>query len=827
VSNACFSWNESGKPQQLASLPVLALALLAGVCLLQIQPIIQIATQPSWLLDRPFYPIYRQGPIWTHSEILMLLPVSLWAFYKLPQLRMMLALLMGYLWALLFAQVILQQQLPDAFIGQNIVLEGVIEGLPEIKNKSVRFDFKVLRYLSVGKNADSISQSLASTLPTHIRLSWYYYKGRVRTGEHWRLNVRIKSPHGMQNKGGFDYEKWLYQQGIRATGYVRKSKDNKALGVIDNGIDRLREHVLSVLSKLPNDTYSGLLQALTIGHKSSISQQQWLVLRDTGTSHLMAISGLHIGLVAGLVFLLTQRLVPARICHWFSATQIAALVSLLIAGFYSFMAGFGIPTQRAFIMLFVVVLAVLSKRPGFSLENLSLALIAVLLMNPNAVLSLGFWLSFSAVIMISLITSARINCPQSTFMAWLQGVKIQWLIALGMMPLSMVLFQQSSIISPVANMLVIPMIGFIIVPLLLLASIISFVSIEASVWVFTQVSELMSWLWVLLTWLAKFPFASWQHVSAPMLQSGLAILGVIVLLLPRGFPMRYSGLIFCLPLLLYQTPKPKPGEFWVDVIDVGQGLSVLVRTTDKSLLYDTGAKFSERFDIGRRVVVPYLKTMGLQQLNQLIISHGDNDHAGGANSILEMIAVQNLLVEPQMVGRKKRFNGLAKACKKGLKWQWNGVYFSIIHPGKAYKKSNNRSCVIKVWNKGYSLLLSGDIEARAENQLLQYNAHTLQSDILLVPHHGSNTSSSRAWLKKVAPQLAIVSAGYKNRFKHPTKKVLARYKGLGIQVLNTANHGMIQLKIPASLNNGPIEFDLQRKVSLHYWNHRLDNVLYK
>jgi len=789
---------ETGKVNTGSSLPGIALSFLAGVCFLQLQP-----------------DLY--SPVWTSSVILMFFPLCLWLFYRLVRYRILFALLTGYLWALLFAHVYLQHNLPQQLVGQDVIVEGEVKGLPDYSDKSVRFNFEVSHYLSVNGEDNPL---LKASLPSSLRLSWYYHKDEIHSGEHWRFQVRIKSPHGMQNPGGFDYEKWLYQQGIHATGYIRKSEENRKTHIADWGMDLIRENLLRVLSKLPEPEYQGLLQALTIGHKSAINSQQWQVLRQTGTSHLMAISGLHIGLVAGLVFLMVRRFVPAFLCRHVSAPQVAALASLIVAGFYALLAGFSVPTQRAFIMLLVLMLAIFIKRPAFSLNTLSLALIAVLMINPVSVLSVGFWLSFLAVLIIALVSGSRVMGQQTKIKLWLQGVRIQWLIALGMLPLSLILFQQGSLVSPLANMIVIPLVGFFVVPLALLASLMSLFSMEYSLWLFTQANELLSFVWALLTWFAQFPHSSWQPSSIPVHYSVLALFGVVLLLMPKGFPLRYAGLILLLPMLLFQYPRPQQGAFWVDVLDVGQGLSVLVQTKDKALLYDSGAKFSQRFDIGQRVVVPYLNYIGLQQLDILMISHRDNDHAGGADSVMQLMNVQQLLAQDEVVKEKSRANRPDKACEAGQSWIWNGVNFEILHSDRNNKKSNNRSCVLKVWNEHYSLLLPGDIELKVEQNMLKHQAEKLTADVLLMPHHGSNTSSSKSWLEKLKPQLAIVSAAYKNRFGHPRARVIKRYHELGSRVLNTANSGMIQIKLPASPVAGIAEPLQHRKVSTHYWNHR-------
>lgn len=331
------------------NLQLIALALLLGVCALQIQPDL---TRPAW----------------SSSELLQFLPVCLFLFYLLPHRRVLLSFFTGYLWALLFALFYLQHGLDGDLVSRDILIQGVVSGLSEASDRSVRFNFDVSDYLMVEGGTEA---GLSQYMPTRLRLSWYYQNKRIQPGDKWQLLVRLKQPHGMQNPGGFDYEKWLYLQGIHATGYIRKSDKNTLLvsstGTLSGLIDRSRQYLITLISKLPDQNYAGILQALTLGHKTLITVDQWRVLRVTGTSHLMAISGLHIGLVAGLVFWMVRRLVPAFVINTMSAPQLAAVFSLFGALLYAMLAGFTVPTQRAFVMLLVLMLAVLLKRPAFNL----------------------------------------------------------------------------------------------------------------------------------------------------------------------------------------------------------------------------------------------------------------------------------------------------------------------------------------------------------------------------------------------------------------------------------------------------------------------------
>ena len=500
------------------------------------------------------------------------------------------------------------------------------------------------------------------------------------------------------------------------------------------------------------------------------------------------------------------------------------MISLCFAGFYAQLAGFSVPTQRAFIMLSVFLLAILLKRSAMSLNTLSIALFAVIIIDPVSVLSMGFWLSFTAVFIIVLISKARVNSADlennKIIFTSIKANRIQWMIALGLLPMTVLLFQQASLISPFANMMVIPLIGMIIVPLALMASFISLFSVVLSGELFAFTSEVLSIIWQILNAFSQLPFANWQRSSLPVLHGMLALIGVIIFLMPKGFVLRYLGLILLLPLILYEYPKPQAGNIWLTVLDVGQGLAVFVQTQHHHLLYDAGAKFGKNFDLGDRVILPFLQSIGVNYLDRFIISHGDNDHSGGAKSILNEMRVKSLMTENAYVGRLNAQGFDAVPCTEHKKWEWDGVMFEVLSPTAHYEKSNDRSCVLRIWNQQYSVLLPGDIEAKAERLMQNEYSKISPVDVLLVPHHGSNTSSSVAWLKWLEPQIAVVSSGYKNRFSHPTEQIIDLYSRQKIKLFNTAYEGAISIKLNQSDESDEITPISQRKVNKHYWNHR-------
>lgn len=756
------------------SVPAYALAFLAGIICLQY---LSLLPDVFWLAFLPFG----------------LLVDAFKAAY-----RLLIIFIMGFLWALLHAHTYTNHVLNEQQAGQIVLLEGKIVGIPKQDGRVQRFFFNV-----------SASFNHSTFHPQKLKLSWYNSRHNLQAGEHWKLMVRLKPPHGFMNAGGFDYERWLYQNGIHATGYVRKHNANQRISVSPYfSLDRIRQSILSDISS-SSESFSGLIAALAVGYKGNIPAAQWQVLTRTGTNHLMAISGLHIGLVAAWAFWLTRRIVPAFVLRKLPATQFSAVVALLAAGAYALLAGFAIPTQRAMVMLCVVLGALLCRRQIKPLNSLCWALIAVLIFDPNSVLAAGFWFSFMAVAAIVYCFSGRLF-RLSGILHW---GRLQWSIALALFPASLLLFQQTSLVGPLANLLMVPWASLVVVPLVLLASLSLLFSTALAHWLYQLADTTFELSWPILQWLSELELASWQQAQPPLGYALLAMLGVILLLAPKGLSHRWLGFIMLLPCLLYQADHPEEGEAWIDVLDVGQGLAIVIQTRQHTLVYDTGPKFSSTFDTGERVIVPYLKQSGIKKLDKLIISHGDNDHIGGAASLLKQVKVMDVL--GQGIERIEHNNKIP--CVSGQKWRWNQLDFAILHPVKTYKKRNNQSCVLRVSNAKSSVLITADIEKKVEREMVEFYAQKLQSDILLIPHHGSKTSSSIDFIRTVKPEYAIVSAGYKNRFQHPKIEILQRYQNAGIKTYNTAELGAVRLKLG---KGEEIEIPQSYRTKVrHYWNH--------
>jgi len=726
----------------------------------------------------------------------------------------------GFCWAAGFAELRLADRLDPGLEGRDVAVTGVIAGLPQAFERGLRFDFDV--------------ESPGTGVPRRIVLSWYgdaageraQEPPPLRAGERWRFTVRLRRPHGSVNPHGFDYEAWLLERGVRATGYVRlpsrRSADASAQPerlaqfVPRPGywIERAREAVRERFrAALPGHRFAGVLVALAIGDQRAIDPEEWQLFARTGVSHLMSISGLHVTMVAGLFAALvsfawrrSERLMLAL-----PAQKAAALAGFLAALAYCLLSGFAVPAQRTLYMVGVVAAALWAGRSQSASRVLAAALFLVLALDPWAVLSPGFWLSFAAVAVIFYVGAGRTE-PAHWLVQW---GRVQWAVTLGLAPLLLVLFRQVSVVSPLANAVAIPLVSLVITPLALAGAVLPFD------WILELAHALMEALMALLEWLALLPGAVWhQHAPLPWTVP-LALAGIAWLLLPRGFSARGMGLLLMLPLFALAPPGPKPGELWVTVLDVGQGLAVLARTGNHALLYDAGPAFDAFADSGNRVIVPYLRGEGIERLDALVVSHDDNDHAGGAASVLEAVPTGRLWSSlpaghPLLEVPAWRF-----PCLAGRAWSWEGVNFEFLHPAKEIPsgprvRANNLSCVLRIEAPGGRVLLAGDIEREAERELLERAPERLRAEALLVPHHGSGTSSTPEFVRQVAPRYAVFTVGYRNRFGHPREDVLARYREAGSTVLRSDAAGALELRFRREAT----EVVAWRERARRYWHER-------
>ena len=735
----------------------------------------------------------------------------------------------GAAWASWRAELYLDQRLPDDYAGKDVLVSGRVLGLPVLQDRVQRFEF-VLDAFDINHEWPELAWP-----PEKLRLSWYY-ADPVNPGERWQLRVRLKPPHGFLNPGGFDYEGWLYQQGIHATGYVR-DKDKSANRLLAaaplSSLDRLRQSVLQRITRVLNEQpHAGVITALAVGDRSAIDARQWQQLIATGTNHLVAISGLHIGLAAGFAWFISRRLavrvLPAKVLLWLPAQHIAIIASLICALLYALLAGMSLPTQRALFMLLSFSLAALLRRQQWAFDALALALFVILLWQPVSVLAPGFWFSFLAVAVIFYVfgdRSADRNSAgeRSKYSLWLRWGGIQFAIALALLPLSLFMFQQSSLLAPLANFIMVPYVSLLVVPLVLLALLLMPLWPWASDSLLVLAASLIELIWPWLEWLASLEFITLQVPQPALWSVLLALLGIGCMLAPRrwlsNLTLRAAASLLLLPLLLLRPESPELGDFELYQLDVGQGLSVVVRTHDHTLVYDTGAPLGAELDAGKTVVLPFLRQQGVTRLDTLVVSHGDSDHIGGAASVLQSFP------EATLIGQDiEALSAPVKtACVRGQRWRWDGVEFEFLHPeavqAVASSRRNNHSCILRVSNAAGAALLSGDIERSVELALLSSDQTKLAATVLVVPHHGSKTSSTPDFIAAVQPTVALIAAGYRNRYRLPAAEIVERYRHAGAKPLVSGQEGMLSLRFSAS--RGVELSSRYRRDQRHYWNHLL------
>ena len=708
------------------------------------------------------------------------------------------AALLGFVWAAAWAHWRLADALPAAWEGRDVEVTGVVAELPQRFERGVRFTFDV--------------EHAAVSVPSRLALSWYRPlpdeldeaddddTGPVghplpRAGEHWRFLVRLKRPHGSMNPHGFDYEGWLFERGVRATGYIKKSTLTGRLNDPALSIGRIREATRDRIRRaLPDQPYAGIVTALAVGDQASIGTDQWRLFAATGVSHLFSVSGLHVTLLGVLIGAavgwLWRR--SSRLPLLLPAQKAAAVAGLLGAFGYALLAGFGVPAQRTLYMLAVVVAAQLSGRAVASSTVLGAALLLVLLVDPWAVLAAGFWLSFGAVALLLYVGNHRLAAGH-----WLvEWLRAQWAITLGLLPLLLALFQQFSLVSPLANAVAIPLVSMVVTPLALLGSL------PGLGWVLSLAHGLLVPLMEGLSWLAAWPGAVWQQHAPPVWAVPLALVGVIWLLLPRGMPGRWAGALLLLPLFAVSPSRPAAGELSLTVLDVGQGQAVHVQTATHDLLFDTGPDFGGASDAGSRVIVPYLRAAGVSRLDRLIVSHADRDHAGGADAVLAALPVSK---------EERR-------CVDGDGWEWDGVRFSVLHPVAAdYARkltTNALSCVLKIESAQGAVLIPGDLEGKAEAEFLARHSGAARSDILIAPHHGGRRTASVDFVAAVQPREVVFPVGYRNRFSHPHPDVVARFAGQGARVHRSDWHGAVRFDI----RHAGTRITHEREQRRRYWH---------
>lgn len=723
-------------------------------------------------------------------------------------------LALGFSWAAWCAGERLADALPPEWEGRDVTIVGVVAGLPQTYDRGVRFEFDVERVPTQG-----------AQVPRRIVLSWWGSPARdgrqatfpaLEPGERWQLTVRLKRPRGTANPHGFDYEAWLFERGIRATGYVRprspRERLEKSVNAPGYWVERARLAIRTrIHAALPDAAYAGVIAALAIGDQRAIPPEQWQTFTRTGVNHLMSISGLHVTMVSGLVFALVcglWRRVP-RLTLALPAMKAAAAGALAAAIAYALLAGYAVPAQRTVYMLAVVAVALWLGVIESASVVLCAALLVVVIVDPWAVLAPGFWLSFGAVAVILYVTTGRIGREH-----WLASwARVQIAVTLALIPPLLAMFQQVSIVSPLANAVAIPVVSLVVAPLALIGVAMPFdLVLQFAHWV-------MGACMALLEWMSLLPDAVWQQHAPPAWSIAIAVVALAWLLAPRGLPARWLGVVGLLPLFTVAPAALRAGDVEVTVLDVGQGLAAVVRTANHALLYDAGPAFGPGADSGSRIIVPYLRATGVSRLDGMVVTHDDDDHWGGAATVLQALPMDWLLtslpdLDPLVVQASP-----ALRCEAGYRWEWDGARFEVLHPSRASYddlavKDNDRSCVIAIAATGGRVLLPADIERRAEEELMAGSRPHLRADVLLAPHHGSRTSSIPAFVEAVAPQLVVFPTGYRNRLGHPHREVVERYRDAGARIYRTDRDGAVTITIRAE---GGIHVTPYRAVYRRYW----------
>lgn len=749
------------------------------------------------------------------------------------------AALAGFSWSAWRAGLALSSQLAAADEGRDFVVTGIVSRMPQNTALGIRFQLDVEQLDPAGPLP---GQAAPISMPQRLSLGWWggrlqgavaeseeRHRPVVHAGERWRLTVRLKRPHGLRNPGGFDAEAWMLERGIDATGTVRLAQERLSPFVIrpDTTIERVREAVRDrFLATLPAQDYpwGGVLAALAVGDQQAVDAGQWRIFARTGTTHLMSISGLHVTLVAGLVAALAGALWRRhpRAPLGLATPRAAALAGVAAALIYTLLAGAGVPALRTLSMVGVAALAVATGRATRVSRVLAAALLAVLLLDPWAVLAPGFWLSFGAVAALLYVGAGRVGHHASptpeAVPAWRRRVRdelarfglTQWAATWATLPLVLFFFQQFSLVSPLANAVAIPLISLVVTPLALLAAL---VPLDSLLWLAHGV---LAPLMAALQWLADQPLSVWTPAAPPAWSVALALAGLGLLLAPHGLPGRLAGLVLLLPALSWPPSRPAPGEAWVTVLDVGQGLAVVVRTAEHTLAYDTGPAWGET-DAGERVVAPYLRTLGVDRLDGLVVTHSDRDHSGGALSVLAAFPVDWLVDTLPPAHPAHHFDVPRSACEAGLAWVWDGVRFTVLHPRPEALvpgiKPNRQSCVMMVEAGGSRLLLAADLEIPDEAAVVGRSGSALAADVLVAPHHGGASASSPAFVAAVRPAQVVFSAGYRNRFAHPRSEVVERYRQIGSVVWRTDRDGAIGFRLGPAGVTGIAERQRQPR----YW----------
>ena len=730
------------------------------------------------------------------------------------RLRMLAAFVAGGLVMWLGASAHLADRLDPALQGETLTIIAEVLEFPALKNDTLRFLVKPLE---------------PANLPARVRLSWFFpaaghtgdQVGDVPAlGQVWQFQVRLKRPRGFANPGGFDYEGWLHRQRIGATGYVKEGHNASQDYPRSKLQNVLRQRFSDRIDSLfPASESRAVLKAISVGARGDISDTQWQLYARTGTSHLMAISGLHIGLAATGAFFLSWGLLAAFVSRR-NVRDIALVIAIALAFAYAELSGFAVPAKRAFLMAALVAVAVISRRQIVAQHVLAMVCLAVLVSDPLSIYAPGFMLSFLAVALL-LWSSLTFDPVDESLRRWhpsrlIANVRmlsrLQAVLLFGLMPVTIALFGRAAILAPLTNMLVVPVFNLVTVPACLLGLMLDGPLAAVGDLLLSIALASVDFVLAVIGIVGKWPIAAFEPAV-----SGLSILlvsgaTVIWAILPTGWPGRYLAFVALLATAIHKPASPADGCVDLHVLDVGQGLAVILRTHSHVLVYDTGPSFRSGSSTAMLVIEPFLKSFGLSDIDMLVVSHADLDHSGGVEWLADEVGFKQLRLGEVLAENRPK----GQPCRSGERWQWDGVRFEFLHPdGSAQWQGNDASCVLLIQAGEHKLLIPGDIEAKAERSISARQILT-EVDLVVVPHHGSRTSSGVRFSRQLRPTIAVVSAGFHNRWGFPKPDVVARWRSAGARVLTTALSGAVSRQYCADQDPGTLR--QQRVDGGRYWH---------
>lgn len=689
-----------------------------------------------------------------------------------PRWSMIVWFLAAIVWSFCHQRWVSDTGMPRLSVIQNANLQGYVVSIPVITPSKTQFKFQATRL---------------DKQPVNVRLLLSCYKScpDFRAGQEWQLAAKLLKPGNLGNPGGFDYVNWLNARHINWTGYLlRGTAQLIKSNAKHNLLLTLRQSMAATLAKIDPDVKTlGILQALTLGISTHIDKDSWDLFRRTGTTHLMVISGSHIGLVAGLTYGLIKWLWCrcGRLCLLLPASRVASIAGFIMAGFYALLAGFEVPSQRALIVCFFMFLRNFCSQRFGVWQSWRYALFAVLIFEPHSVMMPGFYLSFIAVGILVLINQ------RFSFAGFRKTLLMQLACLVGLMPLTLFWFSYGAVNGFMANIIAIPWVSFILVPLGLFIALSGHWLVVP--WLVTILTHSIDYLFHYLNWIDSFAFVNLSFCITQFLSPLALMIAISVLVflpLTRLVPVVLIIIIAgCFPA--YE--KTGRDEVKIDVMDVGQGLAVVVRTAKHQLVYDTGVKFYQGSDMGKIAIIPYLKTLHIKKLDKVIISHPDLDHRGGLASLEEIYNIGELIVDDPVFYKR------GSSCHQYPDWEWDGISFHFFSIATPLRSKNNSSCILQISTPAGQVMLSGDIEKPAEQYLSNTYGKSLASSVLVIPHHGSKTSSSPLFIKNVAPHYAIVSYGFDNRYHFPHQQAMQTYKQNNIPVYNTVDCGMVSVSL--------------------------------